>query len=78
MQIFLSASYLWQRRGKNLVVFIDLESSEYNGRWYTDVKAWKNVRHDSSLDNKSVSAPVSQIDVQSDEIYFFDNGDILF
>ena len=22
-------------------VSVDLESREYNGRWYTDVKAWK-------------------------------------
>ena len=29
---------------KDLVVSIDLESREYNGRWYTDVKAWKVSR----------------------------------
>ena len=28
-------------------VSIDLESREYNGRWYTDVKAWKVVRDGS-------------------------------
>ncbi len=27
--------------GNELKVFFDLESREYNGRWYTDVKAWK-------------------------------------
>jgi hypothetical protein len=27
--------------GKRLTVDFDLESREYNGRWYTDVKAWK-------------------------------------
>jgi len=27
--------------GQELQVSIDLESREYNGRWYTDVKAWK-------------------------------------
>ena len=27
-----------------LTVSIDLESREYNGRWYTDVKAWKVSR----------------------------------
>ena len=30
--------------GENLVVSVDLESREYNGRWYTDVKAWKVAR----------------------------------
>jgi hypothetical protein len=29
------------REGQELVVSIDIESREYNGRWYTDVKAWK-------------------------------------
>jgi hypothetical protein len=32
------------KQGENLVVTIDLESREYNGRWYTDVKAWKVSR----------------------------------
>lgn len=27
--------------GNELNVSFDLESREYNGRWYTDVKAWK-------------------------------------
>jgi hypothetical protein len=29
------------QEGQELTVSIDLESREYNGRWYTDVKAWK-------------------------------------
>ncbi|MBT4052785.1 MAG: DUF3127 domain-containing protein [Bacteroidetes Order II. Incertae sedis bacterium] len=32
------------KEGENLVVSIDIESREYNGRWYTDVKAWKVSR----------------------------------
>lgn len=31
------------QEGQELTVSIDLESREYNGRWYTDVKAWKVV-----------------------------------
>ncbi len=27
--------------GQEVKVYFDLESREYNGRWYTDVKAWK-------------------------------------
>ncbi len=27
--------------GQELTVAIDLESREFNGRWYTDVKAWR-------------------------------------
>jgi hypothetical protein len=29
------------QEGQELTVSVDLESREYNGRWYTDVKAWK-------------------------------------
>jgi hypothetical protein len=29
------------QEGNPVVASIDVESREYNGRWYTDVKAWK-------------------------------------
>jgi hypothetical protein len=29
------------KHGETVEVSVDLESREYNGRWYTDVKAWK-------------------------------------
>lgn len=29
------------RPGNELKIDFDVESREYNGRWYTDVKAWK-------------------------------------
>ena len=32
------------QQGETVEVSIDLESREYNGRWYTDVKAWKVSR----------------------------------
>ena len=35
------------QQGENLEVSIDVESREYNGRWYTDIKAWKVSRHGS-------------------------------
>lgn len=41
--------------GQDLTVHIDLESREYNGRWYTDVKAWRVERSDSE-DTSSHSA----------------------
>lgn len=34
------------KEGEELTVHIDLESREYNGRWYTDVKAWRVERSD--------------------------------
>ena len=30
--------------GEQLTAHIDIASREYNGRWYTDVKAWKITR----------------------------------
>lgn len=29
------------REGNELLISFDIESREYNGRWYTDIKAWK-------------------------------------
>ena len=34
-----------------LTVSIDLESREFNGRWYTDVKVWKVSRDGFGADN---------------------------
>jgi len=33
--------------GQELTVHVDLESREYNGRWYTDVKAWRVDRSEA-------------------------------
>jgi hypothetical protein len=38
------------QQGETVQVSIDLESREYNGRWYTDVKAWKVSRDGSTAD----------------------------
>jgi hypothetical protein len=32
------------QEGETLTAHIDLQSREYNGRWYTDVKAWRVER----------------------------------
>ena len=51
------------QQGESLEVSIDVESREYNGRWYTDVKAWKVSRHGTdangsqSFDNENRPAP---------------------
>jgi hypothetical protein len=34
--------------GETITAHIDLQSREYNGRWYTDVKAWRVERPDES------------------------------
>ena len=38
----------------------DVESREYNGRWYTDVKAWKVMAQDSSQPGQA-PAPTNDV-----------------
>ena len=38
--------------GEKLTAHIDIRSREYNGRWYTDVKAWK-VEKESKAEGTS-------------------------
>ncbi|MBM09842.1 MAG: hypothetical protein CMF69_09780 [Magnetovibrio sp.] len=61
------------KEGENLVVSIDLESREYNGRWYTDVKAWKVARADFSGDDTSSYAGEMHNDMRSEEQSILDD-----
>ena len=49
--------------GSQLAFSFDVESREYNGRWYTDVKAWKIE-----------TAGSAKIDNPTDGGEYFDNG----
>lgn len=42
--------------GKDISVEFDIESREYNGKWYTDVKAWRINRTEN---NSNVSKTVT-------------------
>ena len=55
------------KQGENLSVSIDIESREYNGRWYTDVKAWKVTRDSVSADNIPFAEPEDFNNTQSEE-----------
>ena len=55
------------QEGENLIASIDLESREYNGRWYTDVKAWKVTRDSASADNIPFAEPEDFNNTQSEE-----------
>lgn len=47
--------------GEDVTVQVDIESREYNGRWYTDVKGWRVDRGLVSIQNVgAVSAPAPQ------------------
>ncbi len=37
-------------QGDQVTASIDLQSREYNGRWYTDVKAWKVEKSEGGAD----------------------------
>ena len=45
--------------GNMLTIDFDIESREYNGRWYTDVKAWKVEMAGQGQENaQPVASPV--------------------
>ncbi|GHB40139.1 DUF3127 domain-containing protein [Mongoliitalea lutea] len=45
------------QNGEQVTIAIDVESREYNGKWYTDVKAWKVQK--GSAQQQAVDAPKS-------------------
>ncbi|MGR3810690.1 DUF3127 domain-containing protein [Jiulongibacter sp. NS-SX5] len=44
--------------GTGVTASIDVESREYNGRWYTDVRAWKLEATTAGADSSETAAPV--------------------
>ena len=66
------------KKDEQLTVSIDLESREYNGRWYTDVKAWKVSRggadtdYSQSFHNQNRNEPPinNSISLDGDDIPF--------
>ena len=55
--------------GEKLSAHIDIRSREYNGRWYTDVKAWR-VERESEASGRSPSqgsSPSDDIPPPSDD-----------
>ncbi len=45
--------------GSQLSISFDVESREYNGRWYTDVKAWK-IEPAGSANSGGAEGPIDQ------------------
>ena len=66
------------QQGENIVVSVDLESREYNGRWYTDVKAWQVSRHGVDADTSRPSGSQYYADLPQANIHSLDNDDIPF
>ncbi|WP_209391006.1 DUF3127 domain-containing protein [Chryseobacterium sp. RR2-3-20] len=62
--------------GINLLIDIDIESREYNGRWYTDVKAWKiQVSGEEKSLETIQNNVVSNSEKDSSSIGIFDDED---
>jgi hypothetical protein len=66
------------KKGERVTVSVDLESREYNGRWYTDVKAWKISRDGDVADNQSPMQNQGHYSSPGEDISTFDNSDIPF
>jgi len=45
------------KTGNKLTIDFDIESREFNGRWYTDVKAWKIESVDAA--NSATTPPIT-------------------
>lgn len=58
------------RPGEEVVASIELESREFNNRWYTDVKAWKVVKKGSA------GAPAADQNMEG-MTFTEDEGDVL-
>jgi len=43
--------------GETITASIDIQSREYNGRWYTDVKAWKIEKGEGSARGEAPPVP---------------------
>lgn len=56
--------------GQNVKVSFNVESREYNGRWYTDVKAWRLETLDGSQQGNSNSGPGQEPEFSSSDNQF--------
>jgi hypothetical protein len=60
------------QQGDNVNVSIEIESREYNGKWYTDIKAWKVDKGSSGGHSEGISKNLNDF---SDVATFNDEGE---
>lgn len=48
------------QQGEQLVVSVDIDAHEFNGRWYNDIRAWK-VSRDLQQPQPQVQAPTAPV-----------------
>ncbi len=46
--------------GDEVKVYFDIDSREYNGRWYTNIRAWKVELANSDSANASATQPANE------------------
>ena len=66
------------KKGESVEVSVDLESREYNGRWYTDVKAWKVSKDQVSVSNEETNKEFDHYEPEKESKLSLDDGDIPF
>ena len=66
------------KQGETVEVSVDLESREYSGRWYTDVKAWKVSKDGDSANSSHSFDSQDRYELQDTSSSTLDNGDIPF
>lgn len=54
------------QEGEEVTVFIDIQSREYKGNWYTDVKAWKVERGDGDASENPDENVIDMSDMDHD------------
>ena len=62
--------------GDKVKISFNLSSREYNGRWYTDVRAWR-IEAVAAQNNVQASAPSDPMQLTED-LPVFDDGDMPF
>lgn len=64
-------------QGSQVKAFIDVESREYNGKWYTDVKAWKIEQLDAAETGNQPPLPTEEDDISGLSFSNDEQGDDL-
>lgn len=58
-------------QGDNLNVFVNIESREYNSRWYTDIRAWRIDRDaEEGSSPPPTEAEIPELDSPEDDLPF--------
>ena len=63
------------QEGNNLDISVNIESREFNGKWYTDVKAWKIELQNAQNNTRAESTPASTAPSIDDMPHFDEEED---